>query len=150
MAPETASNPIISVKEIMKTPAVTVQKSDGASKVAKLMAKNDVGSIIVLDKKGNPVGIVTERDLVIRVLAKSKSDAKVIDIMSTPLATVFPETGIEQAAKMMSKLEIRRLAVMEKGKLIGVISSKDIVSVTPALIEVVSERAKISAGAPRR
>ncbi|MEM4643684.1 MAG: CBS domain-containing protein, partial [Candidatus Bathyarchaeia archaeon] len=68
---------------------------------------------------------------------------KAKDVMTAPLITIEPDATINEAAKKMSKLNIRRLGVMYKGELIGLISSKDIVNVMPELIETIEERAMI-------
>jgi len=109
------------------------------------MDKNDLGCVIVTDKAGKPIGIITERDLVIRVLAKNlKPDtAKTKEIMTTPLVTIEPDATITEAARRMNRLDIRRLGVIYKGNLVGIISSKDILGVMPELIEIIQEKSRI-------
>jgi len=116
------------------------------------MDRHEIGGIIVVDKKGKPVGIITERDIVKRVVAKNllPSKVKAVSIMSKPLATIGPNKDISEAAKTMRRLKIRRLAVMEETKLVGVITSKDIVDITPALIDVIIEKSQISGLEPSR
>jgi signal-transduction protein with cAMP-binding, CBS, and nucleotidyltransferase domain len=82
---------------------------------------------------------------VIRVLSKNLQPAtvKAKDIMTAPLATIEPEATISDAARRMSRLDIRRLGVLYKGDLVGVISSKDILGVMPELIEIMMERSRI-------
>jgi len=133
------------VKDVMSSPAVTVNKDEPVSKVAQLMEKHKIGCIIISTEDEKPIGIITERDVVERVVAKNilPSEITAKQIMSTPLVTVNPEETISDAARKMSLLNIRRLAVMHKGKLAGVISSKDILAVTPELIEIIQEKARI-------
>lgn len=140
------------VRDIMSSPVVKVLENDTVELVAKLMASNDLGSIIVADKNGKPVGIITERDIVKRVAAKSllANRVKSGEVMSSPLITVDPEADINEAAKMMSRHGIRRLVVMDEGNMIGLVSSKDIVVITPALIEIITEKARITQGPPTR
>ena len=109
------------------------------------MDMNDVGAVIVTNKAGKSIGIITERDLVIRVIAKNlKPDAvKAKEIMTTPLVTIEPEATISDAARRMTRLDIRRLGVIYKGNLLGIISSKDILGVMPELIEIMQERSRI-------
>ncbi|MEM2921829.1 MAG: CBS domain-containing protein [Candidatus Bathyarchaeia archaeon] len=135
----------IPVKDIMSTPVITVEETDSVELVAKRMAERDLGSIIVVDGDGSPVGIITERDIVVRVTAKNllPRDVQARSIMSTPLTTIGPNVDIKKAAEIMRKNRIRRLVVLEKGKMLGVITSKDIVAITPALIEIIMEKAKI-------
>jgi signal-transduction protein with cAMP-binding, CBS, and nucleotidyltransferase domain len=133
------------VKDVMTSPVVTIEEEASAHKVAELMFENKVGCVIVVDKAGNAIGIVTERDLVVRVLAKNlvPSNTKAKDFMTSPLVTVKPEAMVNDAARMMSKQDIRRLGVIYKGKLVGLVSSKDILDVMPELLELIQERTRI-------
>ncbi|MEM2968714.1 MAG: CBS domain-containing protein [Candidatus Bathyarchaeia archaeon] len=133
------------VKDVMSSPVVTVNEDAASNKVARLMEENELGCVIVTSKDGKPLGIITERDLVIRVLSKNlKPDAvKAKEIMSSPLVTVEPDATINEAAKKMNRLNIRRLGVLYKGNLVGVVSSKDILGVMPELIEIIQERTRI-------
>jgi CBS domain-containing protein len=136
----------IKIKDVMTSPVVTVGMTDTVDKIAKLMAKSDIGGIIVVDKKGNPVGMVTDMDLAKRVTAEnllpSKLSAK--DVMTKPLATIDSEMDVTNAARKLTHLNIRRLAVVDHGKLVGIIASKDIVRITPALIAVITEKSKLT------
>jgi signal-transduction protein with cAMP-binding, CBS, and nucleotidyltransferase domain len=129
----------------MTSPVVTIGENDTIYKAAQLMDKHDVGCIIVTGKDGKPVGILTERDLVARVLTKNTlpSRIKAGKVMTSPLITINPDETLQEAARKMSKLNIRRLGVVYKGHLEGIISSKDILAVTPELLEIIQERANI-------
>ncbi|MEM3357180.1 MAG: CBS domain-containing protein [Candidatus Bathyarchaeia archaeon] len=133
------------VKDVMSSPVVTTDEESPVNQVAELMEKHELGCIIVTGKSGKPLGIITERDLVGRVLAKNlKPDSvKAKDVMTAPLITIEPSETISEAARRMSRLNIRRLGVVYKGQLIGILSSKDILSVMPELIETIQERALI-------
>jgi CBS domain-containing protein len=133
------------VKDAMSSPVVTTTEDTPTNIIAKLMDKNDLGCVIVTNKDGKPLGIITERDLVIRVLTKNLQPVavKAKDIMTAPLATIEPEATISDAARRMSRLDIRRLGVIYKGDLVGVISSKDILGVMPELIEIIQEKSRI-------
>ena len=133
------------VKDVMSSPVVTLDEGATSNKVADLMDENKLGCLIVTNKTGKPVGIITERDLVVRVLAKNlKPDAvKAKEIMTSPLVTIEPEATISEAARRMSRLNIRRLGVIYKGNLVGIVSSKDILGVMPELIEIIQERTRI-------
>jgi CBS domain-containing protein len=137
--------PRMLVKDVMSSPVVTTDAEAPTDKIAKLMNENKLGCLIVTTEEGKPLGIITERDLVVRVLAKNLQPAKVTasEIMTAPLATIDPEATISDAARRMSRLDIRRLGVIYKGDLIGLISSKDILGVMPELIEIIQERTKI-------
>ena len=133
------------VKDVMSSPVVTMDENEASNKAAVVMDKNDLGCVIVTNKAGNSIGIITERDLVIRVLAKNlKPDTvKAKEIMTTPLVTIEPDATITEAARRMNRLDIRRLGVIYKGNLVGIISSKDILGVMPELIEIIQERSRI-------
>jgi CBS domain-containing protein len=133
------------VRDVMSSPVITMDEDEASNKAAVSMEKNDVGAVIVTNKAGKSIGIITERDLVIRVIAKNlKPDTiKSKDIMTTPLVTIEPEATISDAARRMTRLDIRRLGVIYKGNLLGIISSKDILGVMPELIEIMQERSRI-------
>jgi CBS domain-containing protein len=133
------------VKDIMSSPVVTTTEDATTNKIAKLMDENGLGCVIVTNKDGKPLGIITERDLVVRVLSKNLQPgaAKAKDVMTAPLATIEPDATISDAARRMSRLDIRRLGVVYKGDLVGLISSKDILGVMPELIEIIQERSRI-------
>ena len=133
------------VKDIMSSPVVTLAEDAASNSVATLMDENDLGCVIVTNKAGKPIGIITERDLVIRVLAKNlvPDAVKAKEIMTSPLVTIQPDATISEAARRMSRLDIRRLGVVYKGNLVGLISSKDILGVMPELIELIQERTRI-------
>lgn len=138
------------VKDVMSSPVVTTDENAPSNKIAKLMNENKFGCVIVTNKDGKPLGIITERDLVIRVLGKNLKPESVVatDVMTAPLATIEPEATITEAARRMSRLDIRRLGVIYKGDLIGLVSSKDILGVMPELIEIIQERTKIEGEGP--
>lgn len=133
------------VKDVMSSPVVTVDGEGTANEVAGLMDKSDVGCIIVTDKQNKPLGIITERDLVVRVLSKNiKPDTlKAKEVMTSPLIMIGPEETIASSARRMSRLNVRRLGVMYKGQLVGLLSSKDILAVMPELLETIQEQALI-------
>ena len=133
------------VKDIMSSPVVTLSEDETSNKVATLMDENGLGCVIITNKVGKPIGIITERDLVTRVLGKNLMPDAVNakEIMTSPLVTIQPDATISEAARRMSRLDIRRLGVVYKGNLVGVISSKDILAVMPELIEIIQERTRI-------
>ena len=137
------------VKDIMSSPVVALGEDITSNKVATIMDENELGCVIVTNKAGKPVGIITERDMVVRVLAKNlvPDAVKAKDIMTSPLVTIEPETTISEAARRMSRLEIRRLGVVYKGNLVGLISSRDILGVMPELIELIQERTRLEGAA---
>ncbi|MEM3736477.1 MAG: CBS domain-containing protein [Candidatus Bathyarchaeia archaeon] len=140
-----AANPFVKVREAMSSPVVTAGKDEKIGQIAKLMEKHNIGCVVILDSEKKPVGVITDRDIVIRVFAKGTAPSKLraADIMSSPIATISSDKGIDEAARIMNKLGLRRLVVMDGAKLIGIISSRDILRVTPALVEIITEKARL-------
>ena len=97
------------VKDVMSSPAGTVLETVTANKVAAIMDKDAYGCIIVTTKDGKPIGIITERDLVVRVLAKNKKPdtIKAKKVMTAPVMTIEPEATISEAARRMSRPSTR-------------------------------------------
>jgi len=136
----------------MKKKLVTINPDDTVFHAAKLMAENDIGSIIVV-KGDKPVGIITERDMVTRVLAKAldnPSTLPVREIMSKDLKTIKPEKTVTDAAEMMRENNIRRLIVTNNGRVVGIITSKDILQVYPEIIGILYEKLTLNISPPRR
>ncbi len=129
----------------MSSPVITMNEDAASNLAAAAMDQNDLGCVIVINKSGQSIGIITERDLVVRVLSKNlKPDTvKVKEIMTTPLVNIEPEATISEAARRMNRLDIRRLGVIYKGNLVGIITAKDVLGVMPELIEIIQERSRI-------
>lgn len=136
------------VKDVMSSPVITIDEDATVHKAAQLMADGHIGCIIVTSKKEKPLGIITETDLVTRVLAKNIRPSKLTakEVMTSPLITIDPDETLSETARRMSQLHIRRLGVMYKGNLAGIISSKDILAITPELLEIMQEKARIERG----
>lgn len=115
------------VADIMTIEAAEIQGEAPVTDAAKEMAKKGSGCILVTEA-GKVVGIVTERDLVRRVLGDGfdPTQVKVKDIMTTPLVTVGPTTSVEDASRIMSQYRVRRLPVVKDGTLVGLITVSDI------------------------
>lgn len=104
---------------------------DSVSKAAQLMAHEDVGSIPVVDQTQSMmlVGIVTDRDLTIKVLAENRSPetTRVEDVMTTSLVTCYSDNDISEALELMSEHQVRRIPVIDhEGKIVGIIAQADI------------------------
>ncbi len=116
-----------SVKDIMTKTVASVNVNQTIFEAAELMSSKGISCVLVTDGEV-PVGVVTERDIVGRVVAKRKSlDLKVSAIMSSSLITVDPDASLKEAARLMSANRIRRLPVLKKNKLVGIISASDFV-----------------------
>ena len=140
--------PRMLVREAMTSPVITVDEEASIVEVARVMEENNIGAVIVTRRDGQPVGIVTERDIVLRVVAKDSDpeEVKAGEVMSTPLRTVGPDTRLLDAMAMMNRLNIRRLGVTYKGRLLGIISDRDILRVIPDIIEIIQEKSRILSG----
>ncbi len=116
------------VGEIMKSNVKTTSPEDTFAHVAKLLHDNGISSVVVMDR-GDLAGIVTERDLV-NVVADG-ADPKAITVgerMTRDVDTVGPRTDLAEAAEHMARLRIRHLPVVDRGKLVGIISIRDLTS----------------------
>ncbi|MCS7117384.1 MAG: CBS domain-containing protein [Thaumarchaeota archaeon] len=141
---ETPLTSEILVRDVMTSPIIELSVEDTAADAAQQMAKYKISSVLVM-RDSSPVGIVTKRDLVEKVVAKDlkPSEVKLREIMSSPIITVRPEETIEEALRTMNKLNVSRLVVAHRGRIAGIISMKDILKFTPDIIEIVREQLKI-------
>ena len=115
------------VKDYMQKNISTISIEESAVDASKTMLKDKVGYIITLDK-GRPVGIVTERDLVLKIMAVDKNPkaVKVSECMSYPLISIDPDESIEEAVEIMKKHGFRRLPVVKNGIIYGVFTARDL------------------------
>ena len=118
----------ILVHDIMTRALITVNLATTALQVAKMMKQGGIGAILVQDNN-NPVGIVTDRDFATRVVANNLPfDTSVEKIMSSPLISINYNEPISAAAERMTSKKIRKLAVTDNGKVVGIITSTDLVT----------------------
>lgn len=117
----------IVVGKIMNNSVVSVDSSVSATDAAKMMEDTDVGAVIILEN-GSPIGIVTDRDFAIKITAHSYPiDTPVRRIMSTPLISVDSSSDVWEASDLMSARNVRKLPVIDDDKVVGIITSSDIV-----------------------
>jgi len=138
--------PEVKVEDVMSSPVVTIKEADSVLTAAKLMKKHKIGCVVVVDKTGKPHGLITERDVVRRVTALDLLPSKVQagKSMTKPAVTIAPSVNVTEAAKKMREIKIRRLIVVEGSNLKGIVTSNDIVDITPALIDVIAEKSQIT------
>ncbi len=116
-----------SVKDIMTKEVVTIESNKTVFEAAELMTKKGLGCLVVVIK-AFPVGILTERDIVRRIVAKRETfDLKVTEVMSKTVITVEPDTSLKEAARVMSANKIHRLPVLKQNKLVGIVAASDFV-----------------------
>ena len=115
------------VKDVMMKQVITVAPNESVFAAATRMAQRGIGALVITEKN-SPLGIITERDIVRKVVATKKdpTNTKVSGIMSKPLFTTSPNDDLKEAAKTMSINEVRRLPVVENGKLVGMLTATDL------------------------
>jgi len=135
------------VGDIMKNKIVISPTDASVKDVAKLMKKHDIGSVIVTDvsDEKNAVGIITERDIVWKVVVAGKSyDTSLEEVMSKPIRVVRVDTTLEDASNILRKYDIKRLPVVNnKKELVGIVSETDITRIFPSVIDIVEEKMSI-------
>ena len=117
----------IRIDKIMNNSIVSVDSSVSATDAAKMMEDTNVGAVIVLEN-GSPIGIVTDRDFAIKITAHSYPiDTPVRRIMSSPLISIDSSSDLWTASDLMSSRNVRKLPVIDDDKVVGIITSSDIV-----------------------
>lgn len=134
------------VRDIMNSPVVSASPNDTIHDIAKKMKEENIGSIVIMEKD-KPVGIVTDWDIVTKAIVNDSKPSliKAKDVMKE-IYTIESEESITEAARLLRKHNIKRLGVVYKNRLAGIISSSDVIAVTPDLVEIVSEKAAIIRG----
>jgi len=129
------------VKEIMKKNVKIIRPDDNMKKAAEIMNSNKIGCLVVVEGDGDIVGIITERDILEDVVAVGKSSDQVLvkDAMKKDVIFTSPEASLEEAADLMNKNKIKKLPVIENGKLVGIITASDLITYESKLIEKISE-----------
>ena len=132
------------VRDVMVSDPVTVPPNASVREIAKIMKEKNIGSVIVVEND-RMVGIVTEEDLIRRVLAEGKDPerTRAADVMTRPVVYVSPDTELKEAALLMARLGIGHLPVVEDSRVVGIIAEYDIVRLTPELIELLYVKGKL-------
>ncbi|MGN1298926.1 MAG: CBS domain-containing protein [Candidatus Scatovivens sp.] len=112
----------------MCSSVIKVEPEEKLLQVAKLMKENDIGCVPVCDNKNKVLGFITDRDIITKCVANNGncSEIKVSDVMETNVIKTTPDTDIEDASKTMEENQIRRLPVIEDGKIVGILSLGDL------------------------
>jgi len=131
----------LSVIDCMTKTPITVTPKNTVLDAAKLMKKEHIGSVIVSEKH-KLVGILSEQDIIYKVIAEKKDPKKVIveEIMSKNVVSITPDKDITDAMMKMSELKVRRLPVVEDNQILGMLTQKDILKIEPELFELIVDK----------
>ncbi len=142
---------MVDVKDIMKKYVITVDPKVTVREAAKTMTGNKVGSLVIV-KNGKANGIITSEDIV-GIVANSKDPKKTMvgDLPQRKLITASPEENVIDVSRRMVKNGIKRIPVLDKGRLVGIVSDKEIMTTAPEMLDIISEklRARIERVSPR-
>lgn len=129
----------LKVKDIMDRKVYSLDAGATVEKAVRDMIQNKVWSLVV-EKRGLPEGVITERDVIRRCLGKGLDPAKtsVGSVSSSPLITIGPDATIREAMDLMAAKDIRRLFVVEKGKIIGRVTQTELFQSTLSVMEILS------------
>ena len=116
------------VHEVMNAHVVYANQTESAARAARLLSRHNIGAVPVLGDKGKLRGIVTDRDIVLRCIAldNDPGTTPLRDVMSRCVVTASPEEDLESAVKKMTDAQVRRLPVVEGGRLVGMLSISDL------------------------
>ena len=130
----------VSVAEVMNKTVIVMDINSDIPSIAREMVNCEAGSVIITENR-KAIGIITERDLVKNIVAEDRrpSEVNATEIFSTPLMTIEPEKSVVEASEIMLKANIKRLPVLEKDTIIGMISTTDILMVTPGLNTILKD-----------
>lgn len=135
----------VQIKDVMSKNPLVIKEKENVETAANLMKEADIGSLVVIDDDENLSGIITEMDIVKKVVAQNLSpdDIGISEVMSTPVHTISCEKAIQEAASLMAEENIRRLPVVEDEEMIGIITENDVLEISPTLIDITREYEKI-------
>ena len=116
------------IRDLMNPSVVSIEPSSSAALAARLLSRHNVGLLPVCGSDGRLRGVVTDRDIVLRCVAAEEDPAQTMvrDIMTRNCATVAPGADCREATRLMAVQQVRRLPVVEEGKLVGMISLADL------------------------
>ncbi|MEM3442231.1 MAG: CBS domain-containing protein [Candidatus Bathyarchaeia archaeon] len=132
----------LKVEDVMIKEVITIDENSTVKEAAEIMNKFEIGCLIAV-RKGKAMGIITERDLLKRVVAEARdaNKTKVKDVMSSPLIVVEPGMDLEEAVKLMFQMKIKKLPVVEGKRLVGLITLTDIARFQPQMIKLLKQLA---------
>lgn len=143
---------LLKIKDIMTDHVATVSPETTVVEAARLMQKHDIGSLPVCEGP-DLVGIVTDRDIVVRSVAHGKQleTTPIREVMTQKVVTISPETEVNQVAALMSNQQVRRIPVVDNNRLVGMVSLGDLATQAKSDVEVAKTLGEISQpAAPKR
>jgi CBS domain-containing protein len=135
---ETGKNEVsLIVDDVMTMDVITIDENASVKKAADIMNEQEISCLIAV-RKGKAIGIITERDLLKRVIVETKNaeKTKVREVMSSPLEVVASGTNLEEAIRLMFEKKIKKLPVVDKKRLLGLVSLTDIARCQPSIINM--------------
>jgi CBS domain-containing protein len=118
----------VEIREVMTESVVTAPPHCSVREVAELMRERNVGSVVLVAEDGQPVGLVTDRDLTVSILADGRDPGDPASAYaSTPVVTAAPGMNVEEAAELMIRHAIRRLPILDGERLLGIVTLDDLV-----------------------
>jgi len=134
----------VTVHDAMTSSVITADPKTTVANAAVLMSRFKIGSLVIKGESG-PLGIITESDIIEKVVAKNlmASEINIDQVMTKDLIFIDPGSELYQAARLMAKNSIRRLPVINKGILVGILTSTDVLVVSPELTELLVENARM-------
>lgn len=140
LSEEKESEVTLKVEDVMVKEVITIDENSTVKEAADIMNKFEIGCILAV-RKGKAMGILTERDLLKRVVAEGKdaTKTKVKDIMTSPLVVAEPTMDLGEAVKLMFQMKIKKLPVVDGKKLVGLVSLTDIARFQPQMISILKQ-----------
>ena len=140
------------VRDCMSENVVTITPEESAALAARLMTRHNLGVLAVCDYHGQLQGVVTDRDIITRCVAVDQDPSRVpvADIMSAQVETIAPEENAQAATERMARKQVRRLPVVEAGKLVGVVSLNDLARNRKTEMEAAQALCEISGNVKKR
>ena len=140
------------VRDCMSENVVTITPEESAALAARLMTRHNLGVLAVCDHHGKLQGVVTDRDIITRCVAVDQDPSRVpvADIMSAQVETIAPEENAQAATERMARKQVRRLPVVEAGKLVGVVSLNDLARNRKTEMEAAQALCEISGNVKKR
>ncbi len=142
---------VLTARDVMTSPVVTASPDTRVDEIVRLMLENNIGSVVIVGSKKEVLGIITEKDLIAKVLGKRRDQRNTLakEIMSTPVITVEPDTPVSEVVKLMQSKAIGHIPVVENGRLTGIIAEGDVILFAPEFLEIARIRREAKRGLKR-